>query len=230
MKPRPEPRLQTTTLWDFPSQNYGQGRQGDTSYRGATPSHVIWNLLQRYTEPQQLVVDPMCGSGTTIDVARDLDRRAIGYDLQPQRRDIHRADARQLPLEAGSADFVFLDPPYSTHLEYSGRPECIGELDAFEPEYFRAMTVVFDELRRVLRTGGHLGLYVGDTYVHGRGFVPIGTRLHTLLCERLTPVDQVAVVRRNATLRESSQHRAAREGNYFLRGFNHLFVMRKDVP
>ena len=36
----------------------------------------------------------MCGSGTTIDVAKDLDRRARGFDLQPQRDDIDLADAR----------------------------------------------------------------------------------------------------------------------------------------
>ena len=34
--------LMTTTLWDYPSQNYpggeGKGRQGDSSYAGATPS------------------------------------------------------------------------------------------------------------------------------------------------------------------------------------------------
>jgi len=27
------------------------------------------------------VVDPMCGSGTTIDVAKELNRKVIGYDL-----------------------------------------------------------------------------------------------------------------------------------------------------
>src|SRR6516225_8079602 len=110
----PALRVFTTTLWEYPSQHYGEGMQGDKDYAGATPSWVIWQLLQRYTRESDLVVDPMCGSGTTLDVARDLKRRALGYDLTPRRPDIFRADARKLPLEDGKADFAFVDPPYST--------------------------------------------------------------------------------------------------------------------
>ena len=106
---RPDPAFQVTTLWDFPSRNYGSGRQGGDAYAGATPSYVIWNLLQRYTKPGDLVVDPMAGSGTTLDVARDLGRRALGYDVGPVRPDVFRVDARKLPLEDGKADFVFVD-------------------------------------------------------------------------------------------------------------------------
>src|SRR5690348_5050243 len=61
------------------------------------PSYVIWNLIQRYTKENDLVVDPFAGSGTTLDVARDLKRRALGYDVHPARKDIFRVDARKLP-------------------------------------------------------------------------------------------------------------------------------------
>ena len=97
-RPKPELRVQPTTLWDYPSQHYGTGMQGDRDYRGATPSYVIWNLLTRYTRAGDLVVDPFCGSGTTLDVCRDLDRKGRGFDLAPYRDDIERADARTPPL------------------------------------------------------------------------------------------------------------------------------------
>ncbi len=47
-------------------QNYGDILHGDNKFNGVTPAFVIWNLLQRYTKEGDLVVDPMCGSGTTI--------------------------------------------------------------------------------------------------------------------------------------------------------------------
>ncbi len=226
--PKPPLMLQTTTLWDYPSQNYGTGRQGDTSYVGATPSYVIWNLLQRYTRPGDLVVDPMAGSGTTLDVARDCKRRALGYDLQPPRKDVFRADARKLPLEDGKADFVFVDPPYSDHVEYSGRPECIGELKADSDAYYDEMGKVIAEMDRVLRPERYLALYVCDSWNKGRPLMPIGLRLFGLLAQRFTPVDIVSVVRHNASLKRNHWHTSAVEGNYLLRGFNYAFVLFKE--
>ncbi len=227
--------LMTTTLWDFPSQNYkggqGGGKQGDPNFAGATPSFVIWNLLQRYTQPKDLVIDPMAGSGTTLDVARDLDRRALGYDLAPGRPDIFRVDARKLPLESEKADFVFLDPPYSAHLTYSGQEECIGELDARQSDdYFRAMDQVLAEIHRILRPGRHVALYACDSFKKDRPFVPIGFRLFDLLARRFAPVDIVAVVRHSRTLKRHHWHTAAAEGNYYLRGFNYLLIGRKEGP
>ncbi|MBP8625477.1 MAG: hypothetical protein KBI10_02115 [Syntrophorhabdales bacterium] len=34
-------------------------------------------MIKRYTEPGDLVVDPMAGSGTTLDVCRKEKRRCI---------------------------------------------------------------------------------------------------------------------------------------------------------
>lgn len=245
---RPALRLMTTTLWEYPSQHYDtvdeSGRrvrvQGDREYAGATPSWVIWQLLTRYTREKDLVVDPMAGSGTTLDVARDLGRRAIGYDIAPAREDVFRADARSLPLEDGKADFVFVDPPYSTHIEYSDDPSCIGKLDAGGEgggaAYYSAMGEVFGEIHRVLRNRRYMAVYVSDSWRKRRGepgggggvFMPIGFELFALLRERFRPVDIVAVVRQNQKLRKGNWHKAAAEQNFFLRGFNYLLIMKKE--
>ncbi len=224
---KPELRLQTTTLWDYPSQQYHRRQEAHRDYRGATPAYIIWNLLRRYTRPKDLVVDPMCGSGTTLDVARDLGRRGLGYDLAPARNDVFRADARSLPLEDGKADFVFVDPPYSDHIRYSGLPECIGELSARGEEYFTAMKAVIAETHRVLRPGRYMALYVSDSFEKGRPFSPIGFRLFSLMQERYDPVDIVAVKRHNTKLKNRNWHASAVEGNFYMRGFNYLFIMLK---
>lgn len=226
--PNPTPKLQTTTLWHHPTQQMGDGVHGDPRFEGRTPAYVIWNLLERYTRPGDLVVDPFCGGGTTLDVAREMERKALGYDLEPTREDIFRSDARSLPLEDGVADFVFMDPPYSTHIEYSDRPECIGKLDAFEPEYLEAMSAVFDETQRILRDRRFLAVYVSDTFKKKRGFVGIGAEFYGRLAERFRPIDHVAVVRGNRKLERPRYHKVAAEENFFLRGFNHLLIFKKE--
>jgi len=225
---KPPLRIQVTTLWEYPSQHYGDETQGDPNYRGATPSYIIWNLLQRYTKPNDLVVDCFAGSGTTLDVARDLKRRALGYDVHPTRKDIFRVDARKLPAElTGKVDFVFIDPPYSTHIDYGPDPRDIGKLDASTGEYYEAMDQVFKEIHRVLKPGHHMGLYVSDSYVHNKGFYPIGFELFARMRQYLEPIDIIAVTRHNKTLEMGNYRKAAEEGNFFLRGFNYLFIMRK---
>ena len=228
---RPPLRIQPTTLWDYPSQDYGEAQQGLAGFKGATPSYIIWNLLQRYTKEKDLIIDPCAGSGTTLDVARDLNRRALGYDVHPTRKDIFRVDARKLPPElTNKADFVFIDPPYSTHLDYGPDPRDIGKLDAADNEYYKAMDQVISEIHRVLRADKHMALYVSDSFVKGKGFFPIGFELFGLLKKYFEPVDIISVVRHNKTLSMGNYRAAADEGNFFLRGFNYLFIMRKKKP
>jgi DNA modification methylase len=228
---KPALQILPTTLWDYPSQDYGDTPQGRPGYQGATPSFIIWNLLQRYTKPKDLVVDPCAGSGTTLDVCRDLGRRALGYDVHPARKDIFRVDARKLPPElTGKVDFVFIDPPYSTHLDYGSDPRDIGKLDAAGPDYYKAMEQVFSEIHRVLKPDRHMALYVSDSFVKGKGFFSIGFELFALLRQKLRPVDIIAVVRHNKTLAMGNYRMAAEEGNFFLRGFNYLMIFAKDAP
>ena len=228
MAARPPLRLQTTSLWYYPSQQYGDMPMGDPRFEGRTPAYVIWNLLERYTREGDLVVDPFSGGGTTIDVAKSMGREAAGFDIAPHRDDIQLADARNLPLEDESADFFFLDPPYSTHLEYSRDGQCIGELDAFEPGYFEAMDQVFVEIERCLKNRRYLGVYVSDTFKKKKGFVGIGSEFYGLLAQRFRPIDHVAVVRGNRKLENSRFHKVAAEENFFLRGFNHLLIFKKE--
>ena len=229
---RPPLRIQPTTLWDYPSQDYGEKQQGVAGYKGATPSYIIWNLLMRYTTEKELVVDPFCGSGTTLDVARDLKRKALGYDVHPTRKDIFRVDARKLPPElAGKVDFVFMDPPYSTHLDYGPDPRDIGKLDAAGGEYYKAMEGAFAEAWRILKPDRNLALYISDSYIHGKeggAFHPLGFELfQRLMKQGFTPVDIVTVTRHNKTLEMGNYRKAAEEGNFFLRGFNYLFIVKK---
>ncbi len=225
---KPPLSLSTTTLWEYPSQHYDRQHEAQhQAYRGATPDYILYNLIARYTRPKELVVDPMCGSGTTLVVAREMGRRALGYDLAPAHPDVFRADARRLPLETEKADFVFADPPYSNHIRYSGLPECIGELSARGEAYYQALEAVVGETTRILRPERFAAFYVQDSFEKDKPFCPIGYRLFGLLERRLRPVDVIAVVRHNQTQKRRDFQRAALEHNYYLRGFGHLMVFYK---
>jgi hypothetical protein len=109
---------------------------------------VAAHAITHYTQPGDLVLDPMCGIGTTLVEAVHTGRRAVGIEYEPHWVDVTRAnlnlardagvahdarvfhgDARQLasllpPEYVGQAALVVTSPPYgpSTHGQVSVTP------------------------------------------------------------------------------------------------------------
>jgi len=222
-----KPLFETTTLWDFPTQNYGNEPHGSNKFRGVTPAFIIWNLLQRYTKDDDLVVDPMCGSGTTIDVAKELNRRVIGYDVAPFRNDIIQNDARSIPLENDSVDFVFIDSPYSDNIKYSDHPADIGKISCEKEDFFKELEKVSEEIYRILKPGKVTGWVIGDHWRRRSGFIPVGFKVYQMLLKYFETVDIVCVVRHNQTSNTPIWNERAKRFNFYLRGFKYLFIMKK---
>ena len=119
-------------------------------------------------------------------------------------------------------DFILTDPPYIVNYrDRQGRSLANDDNDTWLKPAFRAM-------HRVLRPDRHMAMYVSDSFVKGAGFYPIGFELFQRLRQVFEPVDIIAVARRNKTLEMGNYRKAAEEGNFFLRGFNYLFIMHKQ--
>ncbi|WP_165231932.1 DNA methyltransferase [Aquisphaera insulae] len=87
---------------------------------GSIPPAIIAHALHYFSPVGGLVVDPMAGGGTTLDVCESMGRRCLAYDLEPTRHDIRRHDIRHgFPPEAAGADLIFCDPPYHSMLARS---------------------------------------------------------------------------------------------------------------
>ena len=228
---RPEndkPRLSSTTLWDYPRQSYGTTAKGSNKYAGVTPAFVIYNMVKRYTEPRDLVLDPMAGSGTTIDVCKEEGRRVAAFDVSPTRPDIKRNDARKLPLDDNSIDMIFIDSPYGDNIDYNDQPANIGKLSAESEEFYEALDKVISECNRVLKPGKVIGWLIGDQWVKKK-FTPVGFRIYSQLSNHFETVDIISVVRRSQASNTGIWHNRALRFNFYLRGFKYLFIMKKPL-
>ena len=123
-------------VWNYGScdprfgENFGDMRLKD--HPGRIPGQAIINLLLWLTEPFDVVVDPMAGGGTTIDVCRYLLRRYYCYDIAPRRPDIKQRDIRNgYPRFPQKPNFIILAPPYwrLKRDEYSNDGSAIGSYD-----------------------------------------------------------------------------------------------------
>lgn len=61
---------------------YNPGNQGSDGQHPATfPEALARDHIISWSNPGDVVLDPMCGSGTTLKMAKELDRRHIGIDI-----------------------------------------------------------------------------------------------------------------------------------------------------
>jgi len=223
-----KPPFETTTLWDYPKQSYGKKPKGNNKFQGVTPAFIIWNMIQRYTKPGDLVVDPMAGSGTTIDVCEEEGRRVIGYDINPQHPKVIKNDSRKIPLADNSVDMVFIDSPYGDNVNYSNDPADIEKISAEDPRFYHELEKVAFEIYRILKPEKVLGWLIGNQWVK-RKFTPVGFKIYQMLVDNVgfEPIDIICVARRNQSSNTQIWHYRAKKFNFFLRGFKYLILVRK---
>jgi len=107
--------LRLYDVWSFAKCNENYGTPG---YPGQIPGQIVENTLYYYTNVGDIVLDPMVGGGTTIDVCKAMGRRYLGYDMDPIRDDIRQHDiddgVPELPQPAteDGVKLIFMDPPY----------------------------------------------------------------------------------------------------------------------
>lgn len=121
-------------VWQFA---YERRDIRDKNLHPATfPISLARRVIELFTHKGELVVDPFVGSGTTLVAARDLDRNAVGFDLNSNYIDLCRSrlndlqlfsEAQQFPLhddarnianylEKESVSLLFTSPPYANLL------------------------------------------------------------------------------------------------------------------
>ena len=72
-------RLQIFTTWSFPKRGNWATHKGN--YRGNWAPEIPRNLIERYSQQGDLVLDQMCGSGTTLVECKLTGRDGIGVDI-----------------------------------------------------------------------------------------------------------------------------------------------------
>jgi hypothetical protein len=66
------------------------GHGGALPVVGGKPLWLMSRLVEDYSRPGDLVVDPCCGAGTTLVAALRSGRRAIGGDINPEHAELAR--------------------------------------------------------------------------------------------------------------------------------------------
>jgi hypothetical protein len=128
------------------------------------------NLLWLYTEPgKSIVVDLFAGSGTTLEVAHRMGRRAWASDIRGNHYSPH-LDIHQHDVTTGwpgaapaKADLVFLDPPYWKQAagRYSSEPGEWAEMTL--PDFNKAWSDLLKACKAHLAPSGKVAYIISPT-------------------------------------------------------------------
>jgi len=69
--------------WTFRKANTHEHIHGIHPYPARMIPQIARKLIKIYSKPDDIVLDPFCGSGSVLAEANMLGRRAIGIDINP---------------------------------------------------------------------------------------------------------------------------------------------------
>jgi len=211
--------------------NFRHDRAFGIPHPGAIPPGIVAHALHYFTRPGGLVVDPMAGGGTTVDVCRSMGRRCFAYDLQPARPDIQRRDVRSgFADEAAGCDLIFCDPPYHTMLAKHYPADSIAAAPL--AQWLLFLHTLARHAFETLRPGGRLALLLAaqteKDLPSGFGYLDHAfLGYHAAIRAGFIPERRISCPMAGAYL---PQHvRCARRDGHLLGQVRDLLVMRKPT-
>ena len=161
----PSPRIQETEerwqkcfdVWNFSSidEHYGE------ECPGRIPYQIIANTLHYFTNPKDLIVDPMAGGGTLVDVCKEMNRRYLACDIYPRRKEIQKKDLIEgFDEKAKNCDLIFLDPPYWKKLEEQYIEGSISRLE--KEDYINFFKKLIPECKKILKPKGYIAFLMSN--------------------------------------------------------------------
>ena len=133
------------------------------------PQALVRTVLEEFTVPGDVVLDPFAGYGTTLLVSEQMYRDTVGVELLADRAAIIRrrlsgrgrvitGDARRLAdYSIGPVDLCMTSPPYMSAVDHPQNPLTgYQTLDGDYQLHLDELAKVFRAVARVLRPGGHL--------------------------------------------------------------------------
>ncbi len=233
--------LEMNTVWSFPER--GDWATHDAKWRGNWSPYIPRNLLLRYSQEGDLILDQFVGGGTTLVEAKLLNRNIIGVDINPTALnrckekidfewenagnvDIKKGDARNLNfIPTESIDFICTHPPYANIIQYSENIK--ADLSHMKiPQFLGAMKSVASESFRVLKNNKFCAILMGDTRNKGH-VIPISYEVMKVFEAEGFKLKEIIIKEQHNCRATGFWKTNSIKYNFLLLAHEYLFVFRK---
>ena len=234
--------MEMTTHWSFPKR--GDWATHDAKWRGNWSPYIPRNLLLRYSQAGDLVLDQFAGGGTTLVEAKLLNRNIIGVDVNDialnrcrEKIDfehdgangkvyLYKGDARKLDfIPNEKIDFICTHPPYADIIKYSD--DLDNDLSRCNVKDFLAeMEKVAAESYRVLKSNKFCAILMGDTRKKGC-MIPMSFEVMKVFQKAGFTLKEIIIKEQHNCRATGYWKTNSVKYNFLLIGHEYLFVFRK---
>lgn len=234
--------LEMTTHWSFPKR--GDWATHDAKWRGNWSPYIPRNILLRYSEENDLVLDQFAGGGTTLVEAKLLNRNIIGVDVNETalarcrekinfehsgangKVYLYKGDARTLDfIKDNSIDLICTHPPYADIIKYSEDIEAdLSHLKV--KDFLIAMRDVAAESYRVLKKDKFCAVLMGDTRQKGR-MIPMSFEVMKLFQSAGFKLKELVIKEQHNCKATGYWKTNSVKYNFLLIAHEYLFIFRK---
>jgi Predicted DNA modification methylase len=233
--------IESTTIWSFP--NRGNWATHNSKYRGNWSPYIPRNIILRYSNENDIILDQFLGSGTTMVEVKLLNRKGVGIDINSEAVNISKCNlnfykvgsyepeiiqgnAMDLNMiKSNSIDLICTHPPYANIIKYSKNLN--GDLSLYEiDDYLRYMKKVASESFRVLKPNKYCSILIGDIRKN-KHIVPLGFRVMQEFLNMGFILKEIVIKEQHNCKSTSFWEKKSIEHNFLLIAHEYLFIFRR---
>ncbi len=235
-----EPEM--TTHWSFPKR--GDWATHDAKWRGNWSPYIPRNIILRYSNEGDLVLDQFAGGGTTLVEAKLLNRDIIGVDVNDEALNrckekidfehegangkvfMSKGDARDLFfINDSSIDLICTHPPYANIIKYSDDiKEDLSRLKI--KDFLEEMKKVASECYRVLKKDKFCAVLMGDTRQKGN-MIPMSFEVMKIFQDTGFKLKELIIKEQHNCKATGYWKTNSVKYNFLLIAHEYLFVFKK---
>ncbi len=188
--------INTDSLWLIDSRD--KSGKHKNIYHGNFIPQIPNQLIRRYTKQNELVLEPFLGSGTTLYECEKLNRKYIGFDINPEMLEYVNANMQDdfedfyidncnamneknvdkvmgravAKLGSNIVQFVLMHPPYMDIVKFTNNPHDMSQISNMD-EFIGKFKLVCENTLKYLDKGRYFAVVIGDVYKNSE-VLPLG--------------------------------------------------------
>jgi 16S rRNA G966 N2-methylase RsmD len=187
--------INTDSLWII-NERDKSGKHKNV-YHGNFIPQIPNQLLRRYTKKDDVILEPFMGSGTTLFECEKLERKYIGFDINPAMFEyVNRAmgdgkyennfyinhcnsmDSVQVDENIQNANekfgtnavqFILMHPPYMDIVKFTDDENDMSKCDNIN-EFVKKFKIICENSLKHLEKNRYFAVVIGDVYKNGEQY------------------------------------------------------------